>query len=274
MEVAQAAACIGREFPHALTATLLDHIPAADLEATLARLTGAELVFRRGVPPEATYSFKHALVRDAAYESLLKARRRAIHGRIAAVLENAAAPAPSPELLAFHLICAGVAERALPNLVAAIEQALARAAWSEAFGLIRRGLDVLDGLPDGAMREGARGRLHLLRGQCMRGLHGTASAETAAAYREAREIYARIDARQEGYLAALYGEFLSCLNSAQLDAAGKAAKLLLAGSPPDLQGVARLMGLELHGRRELRPGQDRNGAGVPRSDARLSRAFR
>ncbi len=86
-EVAQTAACIGREFAYPILAAVTDR-PEPDLQSCLDKLADAELVFRRGTPPEARYSFKHALVQDAAYESLLRSRRRQLHARIARSLEE------------------------------------------------------------------------------------------------------------------------------------------------------------------------------------------
>jgi predicted ATPase len=86
-QVAQIGAVIGREFDHALLAAV-SPIAGSELEEALERLVGSELVFRRGLPPEATYMFKHALVQDAAYDSLLKSRRRKIHADIAAALRR------------------------------------------------------------------------------------------------------------------------------------------------------------------------------------------
>src|SRR3546814_7043490 len=86
-EVAQMAACIGREFGHALLAAVAG-LGEAQLEDALDQLVDAELVFRHGSPPDPTYSFKHALVRDAAYEYLLRSRRLPLHGTIADVLDR------------------------------------------------------------------------------------------------------------------------------------------------------------------------------------------
>jgi predicted ATPase len=86
-EVAQIGAAIGREFSHALLAAVADR-PEPELQAALDQLVSSELVFRRGAPPEATYSFKHALVQDTAYGTLLKSRRQQLHARIAQVLEE------------------------------------------------------------------------------------------------------------------------------------------------------------------------------------------
>ena len=103
-EVAQVGAVIGREFGHRLMAEVLSDMPAPKLDAALADLVRSELVFRRGTPPDATYSFKHALVRDTAYNSMLKSQRVLRHRQIAVALEQADgdAAAAQPELLAYH----------------------------------------------------------------------------------------------------------------------------------------------------------------------------
>ncbi len=86
-EVAQTAAAIGREFSHGLLAAV-SPMPEAALDSALDQLVASELIFRRGTPPAATYRFKHALVQDTAYESLLKSRRQQLHARIAEILER------------------------------------------------------------------------------------------------------------------------------------------------------------------------------------------
>src|SRR6185436_16898909 len=86
-DIAQIGACIGREFSYSLLGEV-SPVKGAKLEEALEQLGGAGLVFRRGVPPDATYTFKHALVRDAAYDSLLKSRRAQLHAHIANALEN------------------------------------------------------------------------------------------------------------------------------------------------------------------------------------------
>jgi predicted ATPase len=102
-EIAQIGAVIGREFSHALLAAVADR-READLQVALEQLVASELLFRRGTPPEATYSFKHALVQDAAYGTLLKSKRQHLHARIAKALEERFPDAvgTEPELLAHH----------------------------------------------------------------------------------------------------------------------------------------------------------------------------
>ena len=112
-EVAQIGAAIGREFSHALLAAVARK-PEAELASALDRLIAAGLLFRQGVPPHATYLFKHALVQDAAYGTLLREPRRALHARIAEALESqfAEIAESQPELLARHCTEAGLIEKA------------------------------------------------------------------------------------------------------------------------------------------------------------------
>ena len=112
-EVAQIGAVIGREFSHALLAAVVRK-PEAELQSALDRLVAAGLLFRQGVPPHATYLFKHALVQDAAYGTLLREPRRALHARIAETLESQFAEIAEnqPELLARHCTEAGLIEKA------------------------------------------------------------------------------------------------------------------------------------------------------------------
>ena len=126
-QVAQTAACIGREFAYPLLAAI-SPIPEAELRAALERLVAAELVFARGEPPEASYAFKHALVRDAAHESLLKSRRQELHARTARALEERFQETlgVEPELLAGHFAEAGLAERAAHHWLRAAELAIGR----------------------------------------------------------------------------------------------------------------------------------------------------
>ena len=139
-EIAQIGAAIGREFSYELIAAVAP-MPQAQLDDALAQLSASGLAFRRGTPPDAVYTFKHALVQDAAYDSLLKSRRQELHGKIARVIE-ARFPnikATEPEVLAHHLTAAGLAEAAIPLWQAAGELALKRMALTEAIAHLNRG---------------------------------------------------------------------------------------------------------------------------------------
>ena len=143
-DVAQRAAVLGREFPYALLAAIAGMDDGA-LQQGLARLVEAELVFVRGVPPEATYTFKHALVQEAAYESLLKRTRQQLHAKVVDVLleqfpERAAA---EPELVARHAELAGRIGEAISHYQRAGEQAQARSAHEEALRHFRQALALL-----------------------------------------------------------------------------------------------------------------------------------
>src|SRR5262249_34734948 len=141
-EIAQIGAAIGREFSYELIAAVGPR-PKAEWEDSLERLTASGLAFRRGTPPEATYTFKHALVQDAAYDSLLTSRRRELHRKIARVFEERFPniKATEPEVLAHHLTAAHLAEAAAPLWRAAGELSMRRMALTEAVSHLTRGLD-------------------------------------------------------------------------------------------------------------------------------------
>ena len=147
-EVAQIGAAIGREFSHALLAAVARK-PEAELESALDRLVAAGLLFRQGVPPHATYLFKHALVQDAAYGTLLREPRRALHARIAETLEGRFADIAEtqPELLARHCTEAGLIEKAAGLWGKAGQRSLARAALLEGVEQLTRALDQIATLP-------------------------------------------------------------------------------------------------------------------------------
>jgi predicted ATPase len=130
-EVAQVGAAIGREFLHRLLAAALASFKGDELEAALARLVAAELIFRKGTPPNAIYRFKHALVQDTAYNSLLKARRHQLHREIATLLEEEFPQTgeTEPELLAHHYQQAGLPEKAIPYGLRAGNAAVVAAIW-------------------------------------------------------------------------------------------------------------------------------------------------
>jgi predicted ATPase len=153
-EIAQIAATIGREFSYELLAPVAQHSDK-ELLGALGRLGDAGLILCRGSPSSATYLFKHALVKDAAYGSLLRRRREELHARIAAVLQADFADrvAVEPELLARHLTEAGRFEEAGSYWLRAGERAAERSANLEAVAHLRRGLEVISRLPEGQARD-------------------------------------------------------------------------------------------------------------------------
>ncbi len=147
-EVAQIGAAIGREFSHALLAAVVRR-PEAELDTALDRLIAADLLLRQGVPPHASYLFKHALVQDAAYGTLLREPRRALHARIAEAIESQFAEIAEnqPELLARHCAAAGLIEKAAGLWGKAGQRSLARSALVEAAEQLTRALAQIAALP-------------------------------------------------------------------------------------------------------------------------------
>ena len=148
--VAQMAAVIGRGFPFGMLRDLAA-VPEPDLERSLDVLTGAELVFRHGLPPAADYQWKHALVRDAAYASLLKSRRQVLHARLLRLLE--AVPDSAPEVLACHADAADLPQQAMHYWRLAGDRAMARPAYAEALRCYERAVEVAATQSDGREAE-------------------------------------------------------------------------------------------------------------------------
>ncbi|HTA46112.1 MAG TPA: adenylate/guanylate cyclase domain-containing protein [Bryobacteraceae bacterium] len=186
--IAQVAATIGREFSFALLSAVAEDSEAV-LRRGLERLTGAELLSRIEELPEETYLFKHALVRDAAYQSLLKKSRRALHQRIAEALTSRFPEISSknPELVAEHFSAAGSADQAVKFWLLAGQQAVGRAANHEAIVHLNRGLDLVGELPPA---EGHRQELELLMAlfPAVIAAEGWASPKLGKAYGRAAEL--------------------------------------------------------------------------------------
>jgi predicted ATPase len=151
--IAQYAAVIGRQFSYALLQAVLQ-VDEVLLQHELGRLVEAEIVYQQGAPPQATYTFKHALIQDAAYESLLKSTRQHYHQRIAQVLEEQFPDTveTQPELLAHHYTEAGRTEQAVPYWQKAGQSAVQRSAHVEAISHLRTGLALLQMLPETPQR--------------------------------------------------------------------------------------------------------------------------
>jgi tetratricopeptide (TPR) repeat protein len=160
------------------------------LDDALAQLVNAELIFRRGTPPDAEYAFKHVLVQDAAYSTLLRSRRQQLHARIAATLEDQFPEivAAQPALLARHCAEAGLAEKAVVYWLKAGRQAIARCAMQEALAQIRKGLDLLSDLPDGAARWEQELDLQIALGHALMTTKGMAAPGPGEAYARARQL--------------------------------------------------------------------------------------
>jgi class 3 adenylate cyclase/predicted ATPase len=245
--VAQAAACLGREFAYPLLAAVAP-VPEPELRAALDRLAAAELVFARGEPPEASYAFKHALVRDAAHESLLKARRRELHARIAEVLEERfpETAEAEPELLALHCAEAGLREKAVDHWLRAGWQALARSATAEAVAHLTRGLEALGGLPEGPGRQRRELGLQLALGQASLAARGLAAPDAGRAYARARELCRQLGDTTKLF-PALYGQSVVHWQRAELAAAHDVGRELLRLAEEQGDAAARVVGHRILG---------------------------
>ena len=188
-EVAQLGAAIGREFSYELLAAV-SPLPDAALQAALHQLVQAELVFRRGQPPEATYLFKHALVQDAAYRSLAQEHPAAGPPAIAQVLE-ARFPAlveTQPELVAQHYTAAGCTEQAVLYWQRAGEHASDRSAHLEAISHCTTGIELLKTLPETPEHTQHALTLHIALGAALLMTKGQAAPEVEHAYTQARAL--------------------------------------------------------------------------------------
>jgi class 3 adenylate cyclase/predicted ATPase len=197
-EVAQIGAAIGREFSHALLAAVARK-PEAELSAALERLIGAGLLSRQGVPPHATYLFKHALVQDAAYGTLLREPRRALHARIAETLESQFAEIVErqPELLARHCTEAGLIEKAARLWGKAGQRSLARSALIEAVEQLRRALEQIATLPGTPALRREEIKLQVALANALMHTKGYAAPEPKAAVEQARLLIERAEALGE-----------------------------------------------------------------------------
>jgi predicted ATPase len=188
-EVVQLGATLGREFTYELLQTV-SPLDEATLQRELALLVEAELLYQRGMPPQARYIFKHALIQDVAYQSLLKSKRQQYHQQIAQVLEERFTETreTQPELLAHHYTEAGLKEQAIPYWQKAGQRAIERSANAEAIGHLTRGLELLKTLPDTPERAQHELTLQLALGASFLMTKGHAASEVARAYTRAREL--------------------------------------------------------------------------------------
>jgi class 3 adenylate cyclase/predicted ATPase/tRNA A37 threonylcarbamoyladenosine biosynthesis protein TsaE len=197
-ETAQIGSAIGREFSHALLASVM-HKPEAELRSALDRLVAAGLLFRQGVPPHATYLFKHALVQDAAYGTLLREQRRALHARIAQTLESEFADIAErqPELLARHCTEATLIEKAAGLWGKAGQRSLARSALVEAAEQLTRALRQIAVLPGTPALRREQIKLQVALVNALMHLRGYAAPESKAAVEQTRLYIERAEALGE-----------------------------------------------------------------------------
>ncbi len=218
-EIAQIGAAIGREFSYELL-NVVAQKSEEEVRTSLGRLSDAGLLLSRGVPPQTTFLFKHALVRDAAYGTVLRGSRQQLHARIAGALEERwpEVVETQPELLAQHFTEAGLADRALEYWRQAGERALQRSANLEGASHFRRGLKLLEALADQRARSQKELQLLIAYGPALMMTQSSAAPEVGLVYARAREL-ARETGRSADLFLSVWGSWLSAWSCGDAQAA-------------------------------------------------------
>src|SRR5262249_4344431 len=217
--VAQTGAAIGREFSYELLRAA-SPVPEDELQASLTRLVASQLVFQRGTPPNAVYTFKHALVQDAAHSSLLRNVRQQLHAQIAEALETHSPEVmeTQPELFAQHYSEAGLVEKSVVYWGKAGRRSAARSAMAESKAQLLKGLAQLELLADSPERQRQELELRIALGAGLNAVKGVASSETGLVYGRARELWEQLGSPSE-YLQVPYGLSVHLAFRGELDLA-------------------------------------------------------
>ena len=253
-ELAQIGSAIGREFPHALIEAVAGK-SNAELEIALHRLISAGLLFQQGVPPHAHYLFKHALVQDAAYSTLLREHRRALHARIAEILETRFADRIElqPELLARHCTEAGLIEKAAGLWAKAGDRSLARAALPEAAEQLNRALSLIASLPSTPALRREEIKLQVALITPLMHFRGYGAAETKAAALRARTLIEQAEALGETpedpllLFSVLYSFWVANFNGFHADTVTKLAAQFLRLAEEQKAATQQMLGHRLVG---------------------------
>ena len=256
--------------------------PEAELQSALDRLIAAGLLFRQGVPPHATYLFKHALVQDAAYGTLLREPRRALHARIAETLESQFAEIAEnqPELLARHCTEAGLIEKAAGLWGKAGQRSLERSALVEAVEQLTRALDQIATLPATPALRREQIKLQVALITPLMHVKGYAAPETKAAAERARLLIEQAEALGEPpedpllLFSVLYGFWVANYVAFNGDAMRELAAQFLALAEKQGATVPLMIGHRLMGISLLYTGDIAEGASAFRSGARALRSCR
>src|SRR5262249_7450428 len=253
-ELAQIAAVIGREFSHALLASVVRQ-PEAELRSALDRLIAAGLLFRRGGPPTATYRFKHALVQDAASGPRRREPRRALHARIAETIESEFTETAEsrPELLARHWTEAGLIEKAASFWGKAGQRSLARSALVEAAEQLTRALDQIATLPGTPVVRSEQIKLQVALVNALMHVKGYAAPEPKAAVERARQFIERAEALGEPpedpllLFSVLYGAWAASFVAFNVDVTRNLASQFMALAEKQGQTIPLMIGHRLMG---------------------------
>jgi predicted ATPase len=227
-ELAQLGATLGREFSYDLIQAV-SSLDEAALQQGLAQLVEAELIYRKGLPPQASYLFKHALVQDTAYQSLLKSQRQQFHQHIAQALAQQFPEVitTQPELLAHHYTEASLAEQAIPYWQQAGERAVQRSANVEAIGHFTTAIEVLQTLPDSPERSRQELSLQVALGVPLQVTTGVASAEVEQVYTRALVLCEQVGETPHLF-PTLFGQWSVYNMRAEYEAAHETTKQLLS----------------------------------------------
>jgi len=229
--VIQIGACIGRQFPYELLARV-SALPEEQLDEALCKLTDAGLVYSRGKAPQATYTFKHALVQDAAYDSMLKSKRQHLHAQLAQVLEQDFADrvANEPELLAHHYTQAANPDAAIPWWREAGKLAAKRDALQEAVAHFQKGLALIEQQPPSRERDKIELSIREPLNGAWIGWRGWPASEVNVNATAILQL-AKHQRTPESMLMGLYGVWISTLTQGRVaDALGWAERLLAEGN--------------------------------------------
>ena len=248
--MAQIGAAIGREFSYELISAVAPQ-SGAELVSQLDRLVESEFVFRRGVPPQASYLFKHSLVQDAAYGTLLREPRRELHASIARALREKSPETldSQPEIIARHYTAAGLLEEGAEFWRKAGQNAGARSANREAIAHLRQGLKLVAELPEGSARNRIELDLRVALGPCLIATQGPASNETVSNFARARALCERLGKPPE-HLRVMHWLSVALATRGELPEAQQTAADLVAlaeehGDRPALLNAVRAQGLLL-----------------------------
>ncbi len=280
-DIAQLGAVLGREFPYRLLAAITP-IPEDDMRAGLTKLADAELIHVRGLPPDASYQFRHALIRDAAYEALLKSKRRELHARIAQTLETnfADMARANPEMVAHHYTQADKPEPAVRWWRQAGHNSIHATAYAEALDHINRALGQLALLPETLDRDKLEAKLRIDLSTPLVGIGGYTSEELRKNVDRAVALYDTT--KEEALFPALGGQLsLAYGGSYMIRAVAIGEQLFAAAETIGDRGLRMLaswlLGMALTGRGRLEAALEtlEHGLGIsdPAADARLADVY-
>lgn len=201
MDIVQLASVLGREFSHELIRAVTE-LDEAELQRELEKLIKAEILFQKGRPPRSVYVFKHALIQDAAYQSLLKNKRQQFHLRVAMALqaEFPETAENDPSLLALHFTEAGETERAIRYWQKAAALAAERSAHAETIGCVNRGLALVESIEEIQRRDELELGLQVPLGAALVSTRGYAAPEVGPVYDRARELCERIGDKWNSFI--------------------------------------------------------------------------